>query len=344
MSTPEVSVIIPVYNVERYVAAAISSVLKQTFADFELIIVDDGGSDASMEICRAFQEKDKRIRIVEQKNRGLAGARNTGIRNARGKYIALLDSDDLWYPGKLAVHIYHLRMNRDVGVSYCPSELIDESGKALGMCQTPKLKNITVRDVFCRNPVGNGSAPVFRREALDAVKFADNRHGEMEFHWFDEDFRFSEDIECWMRIACLSRWRFEGVAAPLTKYRIVTGGLSANSDAMYEFWTRMHDKVQAYAPDIAAKYGSHARAYQLRYYARRGVHARSPSMGLKYFMRALKAWPGMLFEEPARTAATALAIAAGFFIPVAKLMELRNAARKKFIPGLRQRLGLTPQT
>ena len=89
---PLISVVMPVFNVERYVAEAIGSVLAQSFADFELIIVDDGGKDRSMEICRSFG--DPRIRIVSQANRGLAGARNSGILAARGEFVALLDSDD----------------------------------------------------------------------------------------------------------------------------------------------------------------------------------------------------------------------------------------------------------
>ena len=83
---PAISVVMPVYNVEAYVAEAIRSVLGQTMADFELIIVDDGGSDASMAICRGFA--DPRIRIIAQANRGLAGARNTGILAARARSIS----------------------------------------------------------------------------------------------------------------------------------------------------------------------------------------------------------------------------------------------------------------
>ena len=79
---PIVSVVMPVYNVEQYVADAICSVLNQTLKNFELVIVDDGGTDASLAICRLFS--DPRIRIVSQENRGLAGARNTGIRHAFG--------------------------------------------------------------------------------------------------------------------------------------------------------------------------------------------------------------------------------------------------------------------
>ena len=152
----------PVYNVERYVAAAIRSVLQQTYTNFELIIVDDGGKDASLEICRAF--KDPRIRIISQANRGLAGARNTGIRHARGRFIALLDSDDIWLPREACrPRRSTCAPTRELGVSYSASELIDENGSSLGLFQSPKTRDITVRDVFCRNPVGNGSAPVFRR-------------------------------------------------------------------------------------------------------------------------------------------------------------------------------------
>ena len=105
MENPAISVVMPVYNVEKYVSASIESVLSQTFTDFEIIVVDDGGKDASIDICSSYT--DPRIRIVSQKNRGLAGARNTGILESRGEYIALLDSDDCWEPEKLALHKIH---------------------------------------------------------------------------------------------------------------------------------------------------------------------------------------------------------------------------------------------
>ena len=334
--TPQVSVIMPVYNVERYVASAIRSVLQQTFYNFELIIVDDGGSDSSLDICRSF--KDPRISIISQANRGLAGARNTGIRHANGCFIAFLDSDDLWLPEKLAAHVEHLRASPELGVSYSASELIDENGDSLGLFQSPKLHDIRVKDVFCRNPVGNGSAPVFRRKALDAIRFTDFRHGQPEDHWFDEDFRYSEDIECWMRLAGLTTWKFAGLPEPLTRYRIVSGGLSANADAMYHHWCQMHDKVARYAPEITSRYGVQAHAYQLRYYARRAVHAGSATSGLKYLSRALAAWPGMALEEPARTLSTGLAIAVGCLVPVQSVVAIRQALRSRF------RLGVSRQS
>ena len=103
VTLPTVSVVIPLYQTERYIAETLQSVLAQTLADFEVIVVDDGSSDRGPAIARAVG--DARVRVVRQNNRGLAGARNTGIRNARGRYIALLDADDLWEADKLARHV-----------------------------------------------------------------------------------------------------------------------------------------------------------------------------------------------------------------------------------------------
>ena len=153
MTKPIVSVVMPVYNTAKYVQAAIDSVLTQTFRNFELLIIDDAGSDESIALCRAYD--DPRIRIISQSNRGLAGARNTGIRNAKGQFIALLDSDDLWEPQKLERHVEHLRSAPHVGISYAASKLIDDDAQLLRIVQRPKLKNVTPRDVFLRNPIGN---------------------------------------------------------------------------------------------------------------------------------------------------------------------------------------------
>ena len=96
---PNVSVIMPAYNVERYIADSIDSVLAQTYTDFELIIVDDGSTDGSRAIAERYRANHPdRIVVVSQENRGLAGARNTALRVASGRVFALLDSDDGWHP------------------------------------------------------------------------------------------------------------------------------------------------------------------------------------------------------------------------------------------------------
>ena len=170
---PKVSIVMPAYNVSRFVAGAISSVLDQTFTDFELLIVNDGSTDDTLAICRRFT--DRRIRIVDQHNRGLAGARNSGIRESRGEFLAFIDSDDLWRADKLERHVAHLDANKTVGVSYSVSQFMSEDGERLSLYQNPKLNGVTSDDVLCRNPVGNGSAPVIRRATLKDIERTDDR-------------------------------------------------------------------------------------------------------------------------------------------------------------------------
>ncbi len=308
MTNPSVSVVIPLYQTERYVAEAVQSVLAQTFDDFEVLVIDDGSFDRGPEIVRAIT--DKRVRIITQINRGLAGARNTGIRESVGNYVAFLDADDLWHPQKLARHIAILEARPDVGLTYSASRLIDDMGGDLGLAQWPQRASVLANDVLTRNPVGNGSAPVLRRATLDQIAFADPILGRI--CWFDESFRQSEDIECWTRIAATTTWQLALVPSVLTDYRVNTAGLSANTTRQLETWRRFRAKVAAYAPALEAAHGDLAEAYQLRYLARRAVKSGDGRTGLRLMHDALRIAPAMIAQEPARTAftyAAALAMA-----------------------------------
>ena len=301
---PRVSVVMPVYNVAAYVAEAIGSVLAQTMPDFELIIVDDGGSDGSMAICRGFD--DPRIRIVTQANRGLAGARNSGIAVARAAYVALLDSDDRWLPEKLALHVIHLDANPEIGVSYCPSRFIDDAGQPMRLAQRPRLERVTAADIFCRNPVGNGSAAVLRRTALDTVAF---RHPDEPARtcWFDETLRQSEDIELWLRLSVCGGVRFAGIAPALTEYRIGHGGLSSQILRQYESWEGVVTRLKRLAPKFVEEHVGRARAYQLRYLARRAVQQGDPGMAIALLRAAAGSSIRPLVEEPLRSLVTLVA-------------------------------------
>lgn len=298
---PKVSVVMPIYNVESYVASAIQSVLQQTFTDFELLLVIDGATDNSLVICKQFD--DPRIRIIEQQNRGLAGARNTGIRQAQGEYIALLDADDLWLPEKLAKQVAHLDNNPEVGISYAISAFIDEQDRSLGLYMSPKLQDITPQEVFCRNPVGNGSVPMIRQAVFAAIAFQ-YQPGNDEMAYFDESFRQSEDIECWMRMALLTKWQFAGINQVLIRYRVNAGGLSANLDKQYQQWQRMVDKMRDYAPTFLQDWEAPARAYQLRYLARRAVRMRNAKTATRLMSQSLACYKALLWQEPGRTLST----------------------------------------
>ena len=307
-ATPAISVVMPVYNVEAYIADAIQSVLDQSFTDFELIIVDDGGTDNSIAIAQSFD--DDRIRIIHQANRGLAGARNTGIFSARAPLIALLDSDDLYHKDKLMLHHVHMRASPEIGVSYAGSRMIDGKGNVMSVAMRPKLTDITPTDIFCRNPVGNGSAAVLRRSVIDRA-VSPHPSDPHRICWFDEDFRQSEDIEFWTRLAVLHSVKFEGIAGLLTDYRIIGGALSANIVNQYVSWEKMHRKITEIAPMFAARYGSRARGYQLRYLARRAVQLGDLGFSTKLLTDALRTYPGMIWREPVKTAVTGLAVLAG---------------------------------
>lgn len=301
---PTISVVIPAFNVEGTINETIDSIIHQTFSDIEIIIVDDGSTDQTPKIIASYL--DQRIRSVRQVNRGLAGARNTGIDLARGKYIAFCDSDDIWEAEKLDLHFDHLEANPTVGVSFCGSSLIDENGKFLKVSQQPKLKNITAADIFKRNPFGNGSVAVFRREALDVIAYRPKHETQRDW-WFDESLRQSEDIDAWMRFALGSDWKIEGIPGLLTRYRIQAQGLSANLEKQFASWARVRDKVADIAPRFYAKNADASEAYQLRYLARRAFVMGDGKTAAKLTRRSLRKSLVPLNEEPLKTLQTWIA-------------------------------------
>ncbi|WP_076411078.1 glycosyltransferase family 2 protein [Shewanella sp. UCD-KL12] len=300
---PKVSVVMPVYNVQRFVKSAIHSVLMQTFTDFELIIVNDCATDNSLALCQSIQ--DHRIRIVNHKeNKGLAAARNTGIRHAIGRYIAFIDSDDMWHPAKLKMHVEHLNQSPEVGISFSRSSFMSHKGKLIHFYQMPQLTGITAAHLLCRNPVGNGSAPVIRRETLNDIRFQAMNHTEDYTCYFDERFRQSEDIECWLRIVATTDWKMEGIPAPLTFYRLNQEGLSANIMKQLQSWEMMIDKAKQFAPKLLKQNEQNARAYQLRYLARQAIRNGQGKNAIKLINRALSVSPRILVDETGRTCVT----------------------------------------
>ncbi|OKH21126.1 glycosyltransferase family 2 protein [Chroogloeocystis siderophila] len=325
----KVSVIIPVYNVEQYVADTINSVLQQSYTNFELIIIDDGSPDKSREICQNFN--DPRIKIICQKNRGVAAARNTGIRHSQGEYLAFLDADDLWLPQKLEKHIEHLENSPNVGVSFSRSAFIDEEGKPLKLYQMSKLKDITPLDLLCRTPIGNGSAAVFRREVFAEIKFKNELDGTMEDFYFNEDRNLhpSEDVECWLRIAIQTKWKIEGVAAALTLYRVNPHGFSAQILKKLRSWETLLDKAQAYTPAQSMRqWKAPAMAYQLRHLTRRAVTLEAKSTAIELIHRALFTYWQILIEEPHRTLMTLAAAYSLFLLPRSLHSRLKDVAIK----------------
>ncbi|MFQ3234633.1 MAG: glycosyltransferase involved in cell wall biosynthesis [Paraglaciecola sp.] len=327
---PIVTVVIPMFNVEKYIEKCITSVLAQTFKNFEVICVDDGCTDNTPIILKQYT--DPRMRVITQKNRGLACARNRGIQAAKGIYIALLDSDDCWADEKLAKHVLHLNSNPEIGVSYCPSLFIDKNGNMIGMGQYPKLTKISFKDILCRNPIGNGSAPVIRKRLLEEISTKNQEQSRK--YYFDETLRQSEDIELWVRIALLNTWKFEGIPEPLTYYRINNGSLSANLKKQFASWTLAMSKNEQTNARLFKRLLPIARAYQFRYLARRAIHSGESYQAITFIHRALFEQPLILFEEPKRTIVTYVCALLSF-LPHSLYVNLEKLAIK-FLPQRQQ--------
>ena len=149
--------------------------------------------------------------------------------------------------------------------------------------------------------MGNGSAAVLRRAALEDIA---TTPGHRRKEYFDEAFRQSEDIECWLRIALLTDWKIEGIPGKLTQYRVALGGLSANTDRQLASWENVISKLRPVHPEFFAKHEGAARAYQLRYLARRAVSGGDGEQAMTYLRAANKASLEPFKSEPIKTLTT----------------------------------------
>lgn len=189
MSQPVVSIIIPAWNAERYVKGAVDSALSQTYPNVEIVVVDDGSTDNTRELLQPYADA-KKIVYVYKENSGLAGARNTGIRNALGSYIALLDADDLFLPEKVEHQVAFLDGHPECDVSYCDIyHFWDDDPKQLLKLNYRYYSGEEVLPNLIRRHFVAPLTMVLRRSVFD------------RFGLFDETFRRSEDLEFLVRIA-----------------------------------------------------------------------------------------------------------------------------------------------
>lgn len=298
---PKATLVVPAYNVSATIGMTLKSLLSQSFPDFEIIVVDDGSQDDTVACVQRFY--DPRLRLIRQKNRGLAGAHNTGIAAARGEYIGFCDADDMWLPEKLARHVAHLDARPEVGISFSGSELVDAQGAPTGLYQSPRLTGLTPAYILQRNPIGNGSAPVMRKAALESIRYRPADETERDW-WFDETFRQSDDIEGWARFAATTDWLVEGIPGALTLYRVNPVGLSANVGRQLESWERMLSKLAGIAPALVAAHGTAARAFQLRYLCRRAIASRDAPTARRLALSMLVQPTPALLREPVKSLAT----------------------------------------
>lgn len=211
---PLVSVLMPLYNTEEYVREAVDSILSQRFEDFELIVLDDGSTDASASIVSSYT--DKRVRFIQNSaNTGLAAVRNKALSLARGRYVAWLDSDDCSFPGRLLHQVKVLEENAEIGL--CGS-WVQTIGLEAGCVWPYPTDPGMVRSIMLfGNPLAT-SATMMRRAAAEEMGLR-----------FDPRFAPSEDYDFWEKIS--RRWLATNVTAVLTGYRLHSAQVSKLKEA-----------------------------------------------------------------------------------------------------------------
>ena len=246
-----ISIIIPVYNGEKTIQETLQSVFQQTFKEFEIIIIDDGSQDKTLEILNSI--RDPRLKIYSYQNSGQATARNRGIERAKGQYIAFLDADDLWTPDKLERQLKTLQNSPHAAVVYSWTDYIDESGKFVQPGRHISVEGDVYAELLTTNFVENGSNILVQKQALTEVG------------GFEASLPPAEDWDLWLRLA--RRYPFVVVPAPQVLYRVSTHSSSSNLAKQETQSLRVLDRAFAEAPEAFQSLKRRSRANLYKYLA-----------------------------------------------------------------------------
>ena len=277
-----VSAVIPTYNYARFVGRAISSVLAQSYADLECIVVDDGSTDNTEEVIAAFGPA---VRLIRQPNQGLSAARNTGIRAARGRYIAFLDADDAWHADKVSRQVALLDSHPETAVVGCGVRLMSADGETLGGKEfdaqasghadlRAQQRRVAVREFWVG---GSGSGALVRREVFDEVGL------------FDTSLKAAEDWDMWMRLA--ARYTIRNVQDALVSICIHGTGTFRNAEKFETNQWKVCTMALERWPDVLTPVARQMQALILADAAGEYIHAGNTRMALRRYVASVRRWP-----------------------------------------------------
>lgn len=230
-----VSIITPCYNGSRYITETIESVINQTYAKWEMIVIDDGSKDNSADIVREYSQKDNRIMLIQQKNAGSAAARNNGICRAEGQYIALLDADDLWEPGFLEKQIKFMK-EKDAVCVFCSYKRINEKSEEI-LRATYAKEVITTKDMMVMNYIG----------CLTGL-YDTSRHGKL---FLKEELKsIRDDYAYWYDVVALEDKAY-GNREVLAKYRVLSNSTTGNKGKLIGKQYRFYRNYLKEVPFVA---------------------------------------------------------------------------------------------
>ncbi len=281
-----VSVVIASYNMGQYLAIALQSALEQTYRNIEVIVVDDGSTDDTGAVIKPFLD-DVRVRYIHQSNAGQARAKNAGIKEARGEFVAFLDADDMWLPAKLERQMPLFR-SEAIGLVFCRSMEVDTVGADRRLLDFPLYRGSVSGELLTFNFIGF-STGVVRRQCFERLGY------------FREDLGMGIDYELWLRLS--AHYRFDFVDAPLVRYRIWPGQMSKNVERRYLNGIRIMNDFLAECPDAvdeSVKRHAWAHTYSGFGDSLRGAKGRGKA-AFRHYLRALgycptyvPAWKGVV--------------------------------------------------
>ncbi|BAY12820.1 glycosyltransferase [Calothrix sp. NIES-2098] len=273
---PQISVIIPAYNSEKTIGQTIESVLNQTFADWELIIINDGSQDSTLDIIAQFQ--DSRIKVFSYLNAGLPISRNRGLEHAVGKFVSFLDADDLWTSDKLDAQLKALQANPQAAVAYSLTNCIDEKNEFLRRGTYITETGNVYAKLLVINFLENGSNPLIKREAIDIVG------------GFDEYLKAAQDWDIYLRLA--AQYDFVAVPSPQILYRVSNNSMSTNVIRLEEACSAVIERAFKQAPisKQCLKKDAVANLYKyLLYKTLEGIPEKNRGvLAIKFFAKAIK--------------------------------------------------------
>jgi glycosyltransferase involved in cell wall biosynthesis len=282
---PTISVVIPAYNAEHTILETIASVQQQTFADFELIVINDGSTDRTLELLQNVE--DERLKIFSYENGGLSVARNRGITHATGEFIAFLDADDLWKPDKLELQLTALQQHSEAGIAYSWTNYVDEQGKLLDTGVHLFFEGDVQAELLVNNFIASGSNPLIRTQAIESV-------GE-----FDPTCAGCADWDYWLRLS--AKWPFVVVPKHQILYRQSSISMSSKVKLMEEAGFRVVEKAFQAAPPELQALKNRSLAWIYQYSAQQYLQRSSNNIdginqaGQKLWM-AIRLYPKILLE------------------------------------------------
>lgn len=284
---PAISVVMPVYNAERYIAEAIQSILNQTFSDFEFIIINDGSTDRSLEILQRYTSQDSRIRLISRENRGLVKTLNEGLTLAKAPLIARMDADDVAFLDRFHLQAQFMDQHPEVVCVGGYWEVIDDAGRVLTLLKVPE-DNEQIQDLILKGHASiTHPSAMFRKSQVQ------------ELGGYRGEFEAAEDLDLWLRLGEIGL--LANIPHPVIKYRFLASSVSGknltlqkqsalnacqqawnrrNVEYNFEFdgWRPTDDKKSRF--DFHLKFGWWAFNYRQR------------NTALLYGLKAIKLLPG----------------------------------------------------